>query len=603
MPNQPNTRLGIERFLQTEVTKLPSWLKTACRPVARFFDRFLTWSSYNRFVSRLDLEMDFKGFIQECVIEYDLDIDDVNALAKRIPKEGPVIMVSNHPTGFLETVILPHLIMQSRPDLCILANEMLAQVHWIAPQIIPLNVFKTSGVREVMQQGVRWLEQGGVLLIYPSGEVADYKKVHKRIVDGDWSRLPLMLAEKTNAKLMHLNLDAKTSRWFRAVSRVCRPARVMWLMKELYRQGGKQVSCYSSSVSSVSTLPALPKAKLIKFLHALNECLPVAELYQGAIDIKTNGQNEVEPLQETVALSLVQQELQALPETAVIYSHNATTVYVIPGRQIPTTLKYIQVERERTFREVNMGTGESLDGDRHDEKCLQVVVWDKKADALIASTRCEIYCADQQDTYLSDLYNIDATKLLKLGDMMEISRTFIMPSYQKSFSSLLSLWRGVTRIVLRHPRVRFVSGVVSIAGDRMKSSLFDCLATYVKLVADRNKLLSQCFSPKVPYKMQGDVPSQVKYCLSLVSSVDELEHVFKELADGGCQFPVLFRQYESLGTVPLGISVDEDFASCIDVLQVWDTYDLRSEKLRLFFGDEGMEQLRERAKQSNRVYA
>jgi putative hemolysin len=595
MPDKPNIRLGAEQFLQVDTTKMPSWLKVCCIPLARLIDRFLTWSAYNRFVDRLDLNMDFPAFIRECMQEYDLSIVDVDALKDKIPTEGPVIFVSNHPTGFLETVMLPHLIMQVRPELKILANEMLAQVHWIAPQIIPLNVFKTSGVRGVMQAAQQCLADGGALMIYPSGEVADYKKDHGRITDGEWSRLPLILAEQTDAKIIHLNLAAKTSGWFRAISRVCRPIRVMWLMKELYRQGGKAVPCYSSSVTSLKRLPSMPKAKLTRFLHAMNDCLPVAEPYRQAVQAVESEAQALEPLAEQPDLSVVQQELAALPDDAVIYSYKSTIVYVVKGKKIPQTLRWIQVERERVFHEVGMGTGRSFDGDQHDEACIQVIAWDSSKQAMIASTRCDIFCQERTNTYLADLYRIDAQKLLEMGDMMEISRTFILQDYQRSFSSLLSLWRGVTRLVLRHRRVRFVSGVVSIAGDRMNEALFDCLATYVGIQSKQHAELADLFSPHYPYVIKKPVPAEVEHCLSLVSSVDELEHVFSELAKGSCQFPVLFRQYESLGTVPLAVSVDDEFSACIDVLQAWDTHDLRSEKLRLLFGDEGMDEMKRRA--------
>jgi len=206
MSDKPNTRLGIEQELRTRADDMPPWLRGMLRPIARILDKYLTWSAYNRFTDRLDLDMDFAGFMKACLKEYNLSIEDVDALRERIPREGPVVIVSNHPTGFCETVVLPYLIMKVRPDLRILANELLAQVHWVAPQIIPLNVFKTSGVRGILQTAQNWLSDGGVLLIYPSGEVADYKKDHGRITDGEWSRLPLMLAQKADAKIIHLNL-------------------------------------------------------------------------------------------------------------------------------------------------------------------------------------------------------------------------------------------------------------------------------------------------------------------------------------------------------------------------------------------------------------
>lgn len=594
MSDKPNIRLGADRFLQTEATRMQPWLRGLIRPMALLCDKVLTWSAYNRFVSQLDLDLGFDKFIEACMREYNLSIRDVDNLLAKIPKQGPVVIVSNHPTGFSETILLPYLIMQVRADLRILANEMLAQVHWVAPQIIPLNVFKKSGVKGILQTAQQWLTEGGVLLIYPSGEVADYKKEHGRITDGEWSRLPLILAEKTDAKIIQLNFCAKTSIWFRAISRICRPIRVMWLMKELYRQGGEAVPCYSSSVISLNRLPAMPKAKLTRFMHAFNDCLPMAASYQQAAQ-PVAMTPELAPLAKQLDLAIVQQELAALPDEALIYRNKSTVVYVIKGVQIPNALRYIQLERERVFREVNMGTGQPLDGDRHDEQCLQVIVWDTDKQAMIASTRCDIFCQMRQNTYLADLYEIDAEALLANGDMMEISRTFITKDYQRSFSSLLSLWRGVTRVVLRHRRVRYISGVVSIASDKMNAALFDCLDTYVRIQANNYPALAALFSPRHPYSAKSLVSPEIKYCLSLVDSVDALEYLFSELCKGECQFPVLFHQYESLGTVPLAVSVDEDFGSCVDVLQLWDTHDLRSEKLRLFFGDEGMDEMKARA--------
>lgn len=593
MPEKPNIHLGIQSLLDSQETKLSPALKTILRPIARLFDRFLRWTAYNRFADTQDLDLSFQAFLKVSVKEYNLNLVDMDGLIAKIPKEGPVIIVSNHPTGFVETVALPDLIMRVRPDLKVLANEALSTVHWLEPNMIPLNVFNSTGVKRVLQTGKDWLTSGGVMLIYPSGEVADYKKDHGRITDGDWSRLPLMLAEKTGAKLIHINVAAKTSTWFRIIGRICKPIRVLWLMKEFYRQRGKESRCYSSSLSSLSSLPSLPKAKLITYLHALNDCLPVSGPYR-QIEGAREEPTKLKPIAKQVDIALVQAELGRLPADAELYSHKTVMVYLAIGKDIPITLEYIQVERERVFREINLGTGEASDGDRHDEKAFHVVVWDMRKQAMIASTRCDIICESRPEIYLSDLYKIQIEKLLEMGDMMEVSRTFVLSDYQRSFSSLLCLWRGLTRLVLRHERVRFVAGVVSVAGDKIPAPLFDCLATYVQMVAERNEL-SRLFVPRVPYVMKAPVSPEVKHCLSLVSSVEELEHVFKELTKGECSLPVLFKQYESLGTIPLAVSVDEEFSSCVDVLQVWDTHDLRSEKLRLFFGDEGMEELKWRA--------
>src|SRR5580700_12223491 len=46
----------------------------------------------------------------------------------RIPREGPLIVVANHPFGLLEGLVLARLFDRVRPDVRILANELLGFV-------------------------------------------------------------------------------------------------------------------------------------------------------------------------------------------------------------------------------------------------------------------------------------------------------------------------------------------------------------------------------------------------------------------------------------------------------------------------------------------
>lgn len=593
MPEKPNVRLGVEQFLTAREPKLLA----PVRALARVLDRCLSWSNYNRFADQLPLDLNGQQFLRACTQEFDLQLIDEDNLLDQLPRTGPLIIISNHPTGFMETVAQPDLIMQVRPDLKILANEMLADVHWLQSHIIPLNVFKTTGIKQVMHTATQWLNEQGALLIYPSGEVADYQKQHGRILDGEWSRLPLLLAEKTGAKIVHLHIAAKTTRWFRLVTQVCRSVRTLWMMKELYRQGGKSVSCYSSSVMALSALPDLPKAQQIELLHALNDCLPLSKYYQAAEKTKLKeADGELKMLAQQVDIATVRAELEQLPESTHIYTHQAIVVYVAKGKEIPNTLQYIQVERERVFRQVGQGTGQPADADCFDEEAWHVVVWNTSKQDMIASTRCHLVSQHSPRSYLDDLYTIDHDRLLGFGEMLVVSRTFVLTSYQRSFSSLLCLWRGLSQVVLRHEGIRFVAGVVSVKRSWMSPPLLDCLTAYVNCVAQKNQQMASLFQARYPYQPQGVVPAEVERCLNLTTSVTQLEYVFKELIKQNFQLPVLFRQYESLGTLPLAVSVDDAFASCIDVLHVWDTHDLSSSKIRLFFGDTGLDMLAKRAK-------
>ena len=45
-----------------------------------------------------------------------------------IPKSGPLVFVSNHPTGTLDGLILIHLLSQVRPDVKFMGNMLLAEL-------------------------------------------------------------------------------------------------------------------------------------------------------------------------------------------------------------------------------------------------------------------------------------------------------------------------------------------------------------------------------------------------------------------------------------------------------------------------------------------
>lgn len=55
---------------------------------------------------------------------------------RRIPQDGPLIVVANHPTGFAEGVALPALIESIRADVCPLAHVFFARWPELASRMV-----------------------------------------------------------------------------------------------------------------------------------------------------------------------------------------------------------------------------------------------------------------------------------------------------------------------------------------------------------------------------------------------------------------------------------------------------------------------------------
>jgi len=64
--------------------------------------------------------------------------------------------------------------------------------------------------------------------------------------------------------------------------------------------------------------------------------------------------------------------------------------------------------------------------------------------------------------YTSTLFHYKPRFFDRLGQAVELGRSFVCPEYQKSYAPLLLLWKGIMRFVLRHPEAAVLFGAVSI---------------------------------------------------------------------------------------------------------------------------------------------
>lgn len=148
-----------------------------------------------------------------------------NMLAKHVeakgfsnlPPHGPALIVSNHPTGIGDGIILSHLISQIRKDAYFLANrdilrvfpqmeDMIAPVEWRQEK-------RSHGkTRETMMYVRKATEEGRLGVIFPSGRLAKRRglKLHER----PWMASAAMLARKFDLPVIPLHIDARNSALF-----------------------------------------------------------------------------------------------------------------------------------------------------------------------------------------------------------------------------------------------------------------------------------------------------------------------------------------------------------------------------------------------------
>jgi len=72
--------------------------------------------------------------------------------------------------------------------------------------------------------------------------------------------------------------------------------------------------------------------------------------------------------------------------------------------------------------------------------------------------------------YTSSLFNFDPKFFDAIGPAAELGRSFIRPEYQKQFTPLLLLWKGLARYAVLHAKVPVLFGAVSISNNYNRSS-------------------------------------------------------------------------------------------------------------------------------------
>ncbi len=144
---------------------------------------------------------------------------------------------------------------------------------------------------------------------------------------------------------------------------------------------------------------------------------------------------------------------------ALLLEHGEFQVLCAEAWQIPRTLWEIGRPREMTFRQTSEGTGKTLDLDEFDSHYLHLFLWNKDKSEIAGAYRLGqtdriLKSQGIRGLYTGTLFRYDQKFLNAAGMALELGRSFIRPEYQKSYSALLLLWKGIGYYVSKKPAVQ-----------------------------------------------------------------------------------------------------------------------------------------------------
>jgi putative hemolysin len=152
-----------------------------------------------QFYDGIPAQLTGHDFLVRLVQELGVSLEAGAGEMRRIPAAGPTIVVANHPFGAVEGILLAEMLLRIRPDVKILANHLLGRFPQMRELLIPVDPFGGAGATRrnlrPMREALRWLDGGGLLVVFPAGEVSHLKLARRAISDSPWNEnLPALSA-------------------------------------------------------------------------------------------------------------------------------------------------------------------------------------------------------------------------------------------------------------------------------------------------------------------------------------------------------------------------------------------------------------------------
>ncbi len=497
----------------------------------------------------------------------DVDYECADADLARIPREGALLVISNHPLGMLDGVVLGAAISRVRPDVRFVANSLLSSVSGLRDRILPVDPFGGNGCVQrnsrSLRASIKFLRQGGALVVFPAGEVSGLRGLPPAISDSSWNENLLRIAEISKARIVPAFVFGRNSALFQMAGAVHPSLRVLLLGRELLKKRGTTVKiAFANPVPQCKVHECSTSGTLAEYLRERTYLLGQRRTRAS----ETRCERKVLAVAPPIAMERLERDVAALPPEARLFSSGKFSIYLAAFAALPNAIGEIGRLREITFRAAGEGTGKACDLDRFDVSYQHLFLWNSEAREVVGAYR--VACVDEQPAnglYTQTLFRLGGSFRSKMRDGVELGRSFIRAEYQRSPEALHYLWKGICTFLYRNPRYRYVFGPVSISDDYCLP-VRELIVTYFRSRCGTGREVSA----RRPFRVRQSASRPLQQMMEGVRDLRDVSSLAADLDDRGRGVPVLLRHYAALGGVILDFNLDPLFSNALDGLVVVD---------------------------------
>ena len=494
-----------------------------------------------------------------------------------IPKTGPVVLVSNHPFGGIEGVVLMEILRRVRPDFKVMANYFLDAIPEMRKDFIFVNPFGSAAAAKQnirpLLECVRWLKDGHILGVFPSGEVSSIDLKRGLVRDPPWSETIAGLARKAGATVVPMHFCGRNPAFFQLAGLVHPRLRTVLLPRMTARQRRHTITAFIGKAMTPGEIARIPGDKELTALmrlrsYALEGRAPAKKRCLRLPRRRPTAASQ-EPIVGETPREEIERALAALPKDSFLLSGSGFDVYLAALAPENPIMRELGRLREITFRAVGEGTGRATDVDVYDPHYRHLFLWDPKERRLAGAYRLGLAPEivpkfGVEGLYTHSLFRYAPALIEACQPCIEMGRSFVRPEYQRAFAPLMMLWKGIGAFIARHPDYHSLFGPVSISAsykDASRSMLLRSLR-----LSNFAGELARFVRPLRPPRRGRRAEWKGKDYEEMIANTDLVSSIVSDLESDKKGIPVLVKQYLKLGGKILAFNVDPDFGDCVDGL-------------------------------------
>jgi len=576
------TTIDIDKVLRAKLPKLFETLPVfLSKLIVRFFERLLCVKEINEFINEHSNKYGF-DFIDALFNYLNFNYELSESSMGKIPAEGRLVVVSNHPLGGLDGLAIVRAMSEVRSDVKIVANDVLSYIDNLNSVFLPLDMYSACSQKENITRINQAIANDEAVIFFPSGEVS--RMSWTGIKDRKWKKGAIRFAIKNNAPILPAFIQGRNSIMFYSLSILWRRIGLFLLPRELFAQRNKKISIKFGDTIPPSKFDFSANSRiqmnlLMKHIYRLGEGKKVIFATEKTI-------------MQAVPTKLLLPELEKSELLGV--TNDGKNIYICKYSDSPNIMKEIARLREITFRLVGEGTGKALDTDEYDKYYNQMVLWDEEDKEIVGAYRLGITqdlikSHGKAKLYNSSLFNFNDSFDEVLTQSIELGRSFIQQKYWRT-NALDYIWQGIGAYVQKHKNIRYLWGSVCMSNSY--SELAKSMVVYYYQMWYSSKI--DYALPNIPY----NIPAKRKAELDELFVGNSLEEDFRilkiNLKQLGFSIPVLYRRYTELcnigGSTFITFSIDQGLMNAVDGLVLVDLHQLRDEYKERYYNQKSFKE-------------